>query len=284
MPTDYIVRLKCPHGDPDQLLMLENREESLKQILETPWNFECPVHGVQREIPLEGSQKSLWSSSRSQRKEAKAVGKAVPQPRSGKRISLHVPVLVSGWSKQESSFLEETATLLVNASGGLLALNSRVALGDTILITNKSTQQEQECLVAYVAGDVHGKLRVGAAFKRPAPHFWGMNRRESRISRKIRVKVRGLDRSGNTFVQNTYAVDISRQGARLEGIGYLTCPGETIQVKRHLQAASFRVVWIGDIGTPQAGHAGLLNLEPNKNIWGVTLSQTFPYGIGKRTL
>jgi hypothetical protein len=272
MTTDYIVRLKCPHGDRNQLLMLENREESLKQILETPWDFKCPVHGVQREIPSEGRQKSLWTSLRSQGKDAKAVSKVVPQPRSGKRISLHVPVLVSGWSHDESSFHEETTTVLVNASGGLLSLNSKVALGDTIFITNKTTKQEQECRVAYVARDVHGKLQVGAAFKRPVPHFWGINRRESRISKKTRVKVHGLDRNGQPFVQSANAVDISRKGARLEGIGYLTLPGETIQLKRRLRTARFRVVWIGEIGTPQADQAGVSALEPNKNFWGVALS------------
>ncbi len=271
MHTDYIVRLKCPYGDRDQLLMLENREEDLKQILETHWNFECPVHGVQREIPLEGSQRSSWPSSRSQRKEPKPAGRVVPHPRASKRISLHVPVLVYGWSKDEGSFHEETETLLVNASGCLLAPNSRVGLGDTIFITNKATQQEQECRVAYVERDVHGKLRVGAAFSRPAPHFWRINRREIRISKKIRVKVRGLDRNGGPFVQSTIAVDISRQGARLEGIGYLSWPGETIQLKRHLRTARFRVIWIGELGTAQAGQAGVFALESNKNFWGVTL-------------
>lgn len=271
MATDYIVRLKCPYGDRDQLLMLENRKESLKQILETPWDFECPMHGVQRELPLEGDQKRLGSSSRSQRNEAKTVGRVVPQPRSSKRMSLHVPVLVYGWSKDEGSFHEETTTILVNASGGLLGLSSRVALGDTIFITNKTTQQEQECRLAYVARDVHGKLRVAVAFKHPAPHFWRINRREARIFREIRVNVRGLDRAGHPFVQSTYAIDISRQGACIEGIGYLTRPGETIQVKRHLRAARFRVVWVGEIGTPQAGQAGVFALEPNKNIWRVIL-------------
>jgi hypothetical protein len=266
MATDYIVRLKCPHGDRDQLLMLENRGESLAQVLATAWDFECPIHGVQTGIPLEGSQKNSWSRMRSGRTETKTVD-AVPQSRSSKRISLHIPVLVCGLSKEESSFSEDTTSLLVNGSGGLLTLNSRVALGDTIFITNKATQQEQECRVVYVTRDVYGKLRVGAAFKRPAPNFWGINRRESRISKTIRVKIHGLDRNGHPFDQSTYAVDVSRHGARIEGIGYLTSPGEIIQVKRHLRTVRFRVVWIGDIGTPQAGQAGIFNLEPNKNIW-----------------
>jgi hypothetical protein len=271
MPTDYIVRLKCPHGDRDQLLMLENRKESLKQILETPCDFECPVHGVQREIPLEGNEKAQWTRSRSHKKDAVAVLDAAPQPRAGKRISLHVPVLVYGWSKKEISFHEEATTLLVNASGGLIAMNAQVEVGETIFISNKATQQEQECRVAYVDRDIHGKLRVGAAFKRPAPHFWRILRREPRIPEKIRVKVQGVDRNGNAFVQTTYAVDISRKGARLEGIGFLTWPGEVLQLKRRLQAARFRVVWIGEVGTPQAGQAGIFALDPEKNIWGVKL-------------
>jgi hypothetical protein len=271
MATDYIIRLKCPYGDRDQLMKLENREEPLNQILEMPWDFECPTHGVQREIPVEGSQKSLWPRLRSQRREVKPVGRRAPQPRSSKRISLHVPILVYGWSKDEGSFQEDTRTLLVNASGGLLGLNSRVALGDTIFILNKATQQEQECRVVYVERDVYGKLRVGAAFKSSVPQFWRINRRESRISKKVRVKVLGVDRDGHPFVQNTYATDISRRGARLEGIGYFILPGETIRVKRHLRSAHFRVVWIGEVGAPEAGHAGIFALEPNKNIWGVPL-------------
>jgi hypothetical protein len=272
MATDYIVRLKCPYGDRDQLLMLENREESLTQILETPWDFECPVHGVQREMPLEGNQKSLWSRSRSSKKETEAPDRVKPKPRSSKRISFHVPVLVYGWSKEEDSFHEEATTLLVNASGALLTLNSRVALGDTVFITNKATQQEQECRVAYVGKDARGKVRVGVAFKCETPHFWRMSRRESRVPKKIRVSVRGTDRNGHAFVQNTYAVDISRNGARLEGIGMLTWPGETVQLRRRLRSARFRVVWVGEVGTPQASQAGIVALEPNSNVWGVTLT------------
>jgi hypothetical protein len=272
--TDYIVRLKCPYGDRARLLLLENREENLKQVLEMPWDFECPVHGVQREIPLEGSQKSLWSNLRLPGRE-EAVGSVGRQPRSSHRACLHVPVLVCGWSA--NSFHEETKTLLVNAGGALLALDSSVTLGETIFLTNKATQQERECRVVYVASAAHSKLQVGAAFQRPAPHFW-RSRRESRMSKTIRVKVRGLDRNRHPFAQSTYALDISRQGARIEGVGYLTSPGETIQVRRHLRTARFRVVWIGELGTPQAGQAGVFMLEPTKNLWGVTL----PSASGRR--
>jgi hypothetical protein len=272
MTTDYIVRLKCPYGDQEQVLVLENREETLKQILETPWDFECSIHGVQREMPLEGKSKnSLRGSPKGQRTKAKEPGRVVPRLRSSKRIFLNVPVFVSGCIMGENSFHEDATALLVNAGGGLLSLSTGVALGDTIFVTNKQTQREQECRVAYLGLDTRGKSQVGIAFKRPAPHFWRLSRREYRISKRIRITVRGIDRNGHPFVQSVCAVDISRHGARVEDIGPLTSPGETIQLKRHWQTALFRVAWIGDIGTPQAGQAGIIALEPKKNIWGVTL-------------
>jgi len=269
--TDYIVRLKCPYGDRDQLLILENRSETLKQILETAWNFECPIHGVQRELPLEGNERALWASSKSPSKDLAGIDKGVARTRSSKRISVHVPVSVSGRSKNQNPFREETTTLLVNAGGGLLFLNAGVAVGDTVTVANKQSRQEQECRVAYLGRDLHGKQRVGVAFNRPAPQFWRAQRRENRISKKIRVRVRGSDRSGQKFIQKVCVVDVSRHGARVEDIGYLTRPGETIELRRYWQTARFRVAWIGAAGTPQAGQVGVVALDPDKNIWGITL-------------
>jgi hypothetical protein len=270
--TDYIVRLKCPYGDRDQLLILENRQETLKQILETAWDFECPVHGVQRELPLEGNERALWVSAKSPSKNINVGSdKPVRRMRSSKRLSVHVPVSVSGRSKDETAFREDTTTLLVNAGGGLLVLSAGVALGDTVTVANKQTRQEQSCRVAYVARDLHGKQRVGVAFNRPTPLFWRAQRRETRLSKRIRVRVRGSDPSGQKFVQKVCVVDVSRHGARVEDIGYLTRPGDMIEVRRYWQTARFRVAWIGAVGTPQAGQVGVVALDPQKNIWGVKL-------------
>jgi hypothetical protein len=204
---DFIVRLKCPYGDQDQLLVLQDREERLTQILETPLDFDCPVHGVQREIPVEASETQLSPASRRRRKESTAAIRLAPQPRSSKRLSLHVPVLVYGWSKDESSFHEETSTLLVNASGGLVALTTKVTLGGTIFIVNKVTQEEQECRVAYVGPELKGKTWVGVAFKRPAADFWRIDRQELGLSKAFRVGGQRLDHKDHGFAQSAYAVD-----------------------------------------------------------------------------
>jgi len=271
MANDFVVRLECPYGDRDQVLTLEGRKETLPQILDTAWDFECPVHGLQKEIPVEGTEKRLWTGAKSRRKEAPAAApaKSSPLPRSTTRISLHVPVLVYGWSKNDGSFHEETSTILINASGALVPLTAKVALGDTVFLVNQSTQREQECRVAYLGSDAKGKQRAGIAFVQPVPNFWRVNRRETRVAKTIRVSVKGVDRSGHSYVQSAQALDVSRHGARLDGVGFVTWPGETIVVKRRWRSASFRVLWVGEPGSPQADQVGLFALEPNKSIWGV---------------
>ena len=249
--------------------MLPDRQETLKQILETPWDFECPIHGVQREIPVEGSEKpSFGSSSRVPRKERPAANRAAVRPRSSRRIFLRIPISVYGRSREEISFHEDASTLLVNSSGALVELGTRVGLGATTFVVNRATQQEQECRVAYVGPEVLGKFRVGVAFKRPVTHFWRITRKEPRVPKTFQVTVRGLDRNGNPFSQSAHAVDVSQHGVRLDGIGFLTAPGEVVEVKRHWRKVRYRVVWVGQTGTPQAGHAGMFCLDPGKSLWG----------------
>ena len=97
------------------------------------------------------------------------------------------------------------------------------------------------------------------------------HRREQRIPKVLRVKVRGVDRNGNSFVQKAHTIDISRCGARLDSLGCLRGPGETIQVQRGWKKAGFRVVWTGQIGLPEQDQVGIRCLEPSNYIWGVAL-------------
>lgn len=175
---NYAVRVMCPHGDGDQWILLQDREESLKQILDTPWDFECPAHGVQREFPLTATERT-----------------APAQPR--------VPAEA-----------------------------------------NRS-QPEQ-------------RLRRRA--------------KEPRLAKAMGVTVRGWDRNGNRFTQTATSINISRSGGRLHGVGFLTAPGNTIEVKRFLRKARFLVIWAGPPGTPQANEIGIYCLEPNKNFWGLPQS------------
>jgi hypothetical protein len=274
---DYAVRLQCPYRDEDRWVVLQNRTETLEEVLGTPWDFECSLHGVQREIPLEASEKGRGGSATGSGPQAKPAPRSKPrvEQRSSERASLRVAVVVYGWAKNQGAFHEETFTVLVNASGGLVTLSTKVEVGETLFVMNKNTREEQECRVVYVQQPTDGKANVGLAFKREVPGFWKTNSRKARVSKTVQVWVRGVDRSGNPFLQSAQTIDIGQSGARLDGVGYLTGPGEIVQVKRGWRKARFRVVWIGQLGTPEANQIGICCVDDdNKDLWRVPLPQT----------
>jgi hypothetical protein len=286
MPKDYAVRLRCPYGDHDAWVTIEKRDETVEQVLRGSWDFECPIHGVQREIPLEVSEKTPILSlsapsppepekpSGLQRRKPSEPGEKKTKQRSSERKPLHVPVVVYGWTKKQGTFHEETSTLLVNDSGALVTLNVKVEVGETKFLINKATHEEQEIRVVYAEPAVDDRTLAGIAFKSPSPGFWKKTRKSSRIREKIRVFVKGKDHNGNPFVQSSYTIDVSKNGARLDGLGYLAGVGETIEVKRRWRGkARFRVVWIGQVGLEQSNQIGICSLEEDKNIWGVKLPE-----------
>ncbi|HJY87411.1 MAG TPA: hypothetical protein VKE24_11300 [Candidatus Acidoferrales bacterium] len=237
------------------------------------------MHGVQREIPIEASEGAGPVASRAQPQPARPSPDPMPQ-RLGKRLPLRVLVLVSSAPGRNDAFQEECSTLLVNAGGGLIALSTAVELGERLRVINKATREEETCRVAYVGPLVGGRARVGVAFHCPLPDFWKTHQPEHRIQKAVRVWIRGEDLRGNPFTQSARTVDISRQGARLDGVGYLTQPGKIIEVRRLWHKALYRVVWTGQIGTPEANQIGISSVEPTKNIWGVPLPNSL--GTGTR--
>ena len=172
MTKNYMLRLKCPQGDADELLILQNREETLEQVQNTAWHFECPVHGVQKEIPVETKDISTPPSSELQPSKKTPAAKMLKARRRSKRLHLRIPVAVYGNNRKIGAFREETATDLVSANGGLVSLSARVGLGETFLVVNKTTQEEQQCRVAYVGPLEGSKNKVGFALLRSAPYFW----------------------------------------------------------------------------------------------------------------
>ncbi len=94
-------------------------------------------------------------------------------------------------------------------------------------------------------------------------------RYDMRIPTAIQVKVRGTDRNGNPFEQTASTINVSRTGARLEGIGCVE-GAETVEVRRGwFRKAKFRVVWAGRPGTPEAGQVGLRQIEHDASFWGI---------------
>ena len=292
MSKNYAVRLRCPYGDDESWVILEKRSESLEQILLTSWDFECNLHGAQREFPLEAREKDVAVDVEPQL-EPPPTQVQETRSRASERRALHVPVLVRGWCEGAgpigkdasrivlnsgggqvtlTEFRENTSTILINSGGALVSLAAKVHVGDVAFLVNKISTQAQEVRVAYVAPEFEGKYSIGLGFDGDSPDFWSRTRQNERVRVDFRVVVRG--NGSNPFVHTAQTVDISRTGALLDGVGYLVKCGTTVEVERRWHGkAHYRVVWVGQMGTEQSNHVGLVCLDAEKNIWDVQLPE-----------
>ena len=279
MPRNFAIRLRCPRGDSDSWVTLSNREESLEQILQQTWDFKCREHGLQKGIPQEVMEVAPLEDPRPSEKAQPSL--ALPLPavpakkvsRSSERLSLRVPVVIYGFAGKGGAFHEDTETITVNSSGALVTLKTKLALGDLVFLLHKSSRQEQEVRVVFIDAYSDRETRVALAFKKPISDFWKKSRKKPRVPKTLRVIVKGTDANGNPFAQSAYTVDLSQDGARLDGVGFLTAPGQTIEVRRRWRKARFRVVWIGHVGTTEANQVGVFGLQSDKDIWRVELPE-----------
>jgi hypothetical protein len=276
MPRNFAVRLSCAKGDSDSWVTLNDRDESLEQVLEKSWEFKCREHGAQLGLPREVIEIAALDAPPSQT--GRSISRATTSPakkiaRASARLAMRVPVVVYGFAGKGGAFHEDTETIMVNASGGLVILKTRLEVGETVFLIHKASRAEQEVRVAYVDRYSDNETRVGLAFKKPISDFWKKNRKEPRVAKSLRVIVKGIDAKGNPFAQTAYTVDLSKDGARLDGIGFLTSPGQTIEVRRRwsFRKGQFRVVWIGQVGTSESNHVGVFGLQRDKKLWPVEL-------------
>jgi hypothetical protein len=282
MPGNFAARFHCPVCESDSWVTLPDRKESLEQIREQTWDFKCRQHGPQRGIPREVIETAPLDEPRPSKKSPPSFAVPLPSapakkfPRSSERMSLRVPVTIYGFTKNSGAFHEETDTLTVNASGALVMLKTKLELGDSVFLIHKSSRYEQEVRVAYLDAYSERETKVGLAFKRPIPDFWRKSRKQARTPKSLRVVVKGTDSRGHPFVQTAYTLDLSQDGARLEGVGFLTSPGQTVEIRRLWRKKRFRVVWIGPVGTTESNQIGVFGLQSEKDIWRVPLAQGDP--------
>ena len=73
---------------------------------------------------------------------------------------------------KNTSFEEQTQTVVVNLHGALIVLAAKVTIGQMLRVTNRKTNEEQMCRVVSVAPAPGSKPQVGIEFLKPAPDFW----------------------------------------------------------------------------------------------------------------
>jgi hypothetical protein len=83
------------------------------------------------------------------------------------------------------------------------------------------------------------------------------------------IRISGSDLDGNPFSQDAETVDISRSGARIRWVTSVR-KGQNISVQHGREKADFRVIWLGQAGSPYDGEVGLRCAE-KRYIWGTTL-------------
>ncbi len=93
-------------------------------------------------------------------------------------------------------------------------------------------------------------------------------RKEQRLAGCKPVTVLGQDVFGNPFSQNTFTVEISASGARLQGLPPLALD-TILLLECGQERARYRVVWIGEKDGKYRGQVGLKCVEPDKSIFGM---------------
>jgi hypothetical protein len=283
MPGNFAIRLRCPLCEADSWVTLADRQETYEQIQQQTWDFKCREHGPQRGSPKEViGVAPLDEKPASTQESALTFANPISQeaskktPRSSERMSLRIPVVVYGFTKDHGAFHEDTETQVVNASGALVMLKTKLAIGDSVFLVQKGSGLEQEVRVVYLDPYTDIETKVGLAFKFPIPDFWRRSRKQKRLPKALRVTVKGTDSRGHPFKQSSYTINLSHDGARLDGIGFLTSPGQTIEVRRLWRKKKFKVVWIGHVGTTEANQVGIVGLQEDKDIWHVELPEGEP--------
>jgi hypothetical protein len=92
--------------------------------------------------------------------------------RRSQRIFLSVGITVHGTGASGQPISEEARTLVVNAHGALLPLESPVVLGQVLTVRHNKTEEELFCRVARIDRSDAGRTEIGIEFLQPSPRFW----------------------------------------------------------------------------------------------------------------
>jgi hypothetical protein len=95
---------------------------------------------------------------------------------------------------------------------------------------------------------------------------------EKRIHLALPIRVYTWDASFRQQTLQACTYDISSKGARLVGLNGPREAGEVLSLERGKNKALFRIVWIGERGSPQQGQIGVESIEPDKAIWDAELA------------
>ena len=134
------------------------------------------------------------------------------------------------------------------------------AADGTLARAQESEKAAQE--LAAIAAELSGLM---AQFR--------IERRDSRMSVVIPVRLTATDASGQTFDQEVTTVNISHQGCLLKGVHRKIARGTKITLARQNKQEEFMVVWLGEENTPMADQIGVSTIDSCSAFWKDVLKQ-----------
>lgn len=96
-------------------------------------------------------------------------------------------------------------------------------------------------------------------------------RRQTRIKTVLPVRIWGMNAEGKAFAELAHTLDISHSGVRVGGVSAQPEPGSVVSLQCHHRKGNFQVAWVGRPGTARHNQLGLVNLEPERDIFGARL-------------
>ena len=111
-------------------------------------------------------------SSRSTKRSDLMPAAPRPERRRAPRWKAHVPVFVYGHDTGQAPFHEDAYSTVVSEHGALLIMTTPVPIGEKLLLTNETTQHEQECHVTSVGRREGPSIQVAIEFTAASSEFW----------------------------------------------------------------------------------------------------------------
>ena len=96
---------------------------------------------------------------------------------------------------------------------------------------------------------------------------------EKRLVIALPIRVYGMGSDGKPFNQEARTLDITRDGARIDGLPQITA-GETVGVQYGEKKARYKVIWVGEAGGNKEGQIGVQVVEPGPSVWHKILEAT----------
>lgn len=158
--------------------------------------------------------------------------------------------------------MTRNASEAANGAGNISANIADVAQAadGTSARAQESQRAAQE--LAAIAAQLNGLM---AQFK--------IERRDARVRAELPVRLSATDASGQSFEQKVLTVNISHQGALLEGVRRKLDRGTLVSLSRLHKQEQFSVVWIGEENSAMAGQIGVSAVDLESSFWDDALGE-----------